>query len=269
MNTSIVELEADHPGFHDPEYRARRREIAEAARAHVAGQPPSRIAYTATETGTWRIVYENLTQLFATHACSEFNQVISELNYGPEEIPQLTDVSAFLEKKTGIRLEPVAGLVSPREFFAALSRGVFCSTQYIRHPSRPHYTPEPDVVHELMGHAPMLAIPELADLSRRIGAGADRATDEQVEQLATLYWYTVEYGVVRQNGALRAYGAGLLSSYGELSRALSGDVEVLCFDPDRAKDTPYPITSYQPRLWEVPSIGDAYRMVSAFVDREL
>ena len=116
-----------------------------------------------------------------------------------------------------------------------------------------------------MGHAPMLAIPEFADLSQKIGEGSLRANDEQVEQLATLYWFTIEYGVLYEDGELRAYGAGLLSSFGELEHALSGDVEIRSFDPWQAKDTTYPITTYQPLLWSVNSIGEAFERMDEFV----
>jgi phenylalanine-4-hydroxylase len=111
----------------------------------------------------------------------------------------------------------------------------------------------------------MLAIPDFADLSQKIGEGSLKADDQQVEQLATLYWFTIEYGVLRQEGELRAYGAGLLSSFGELEHCLSGEVEIHPFDPDRAKDTQYPITTYQPLLWEVGSIGEAFEKMESFV----
>ena len=163
-------------------------------------------------------------------------------------------------------LQPVAGLVSAREFLGALSERVFCATQYIRHHSQPLYTPEPDIVHELMGHAPMLAIPEFADLSQKIGEASLAATDPQIEQLATLYWFTIEYGVLWQDGELRAYGAGLLSSFGELEHSLSGAVEIRPFDPWQAKDTAYPITSYQPLLWSVNSIGEAFDRMKEFFE---
>ena len=269
MDTGTVDLTADHPGFNDPAYRARRNTIAGIARSHVAGTAAPLVEYTATELGTWRTVFKELTALYPTHACSEFTPVIGDMGYTPDAIPQLRDVSAFLEKRTGFRLEPVAGLVSARDFLTSLGKGVFCSTQYIRHESRPHYTPEPDIVHELMGHAPMLAIQDFADLSRKIGEGAVKASDAQVQQLATLYWYTIEYGVVRQSGAVRAYGAGLLSSFGELSRVIGGDVEVRRFDPEIAKDQPYPITTYQPMLWEVASIREAFEIMDAFVRRHI
>jgi len=155
--------------------------------------------------------------------------------------------------------------VSAREFLGKLSQRTFCSTQYIRHHSQPFYTPEPDIVHELMGHAPMLAIPEFADLSQKIGEGSLSADDHQIERLATLYWFTIEYGLLKTTTGYRAYGAGLLSSFGELEHALSGAVEIKRFDPLRAKDTTYPITTYQPLLWWVESIGEAFDKIDDFV----
>ncbi len=265
METPLVELEADHPGFNDPEYRTRRDQIARLAAQHRFGDPPPRVEYTTAECRTWSQVFERLTGLYPSHACHEFNKVFAGLAYEPDAVPQLADVSAFLQEYTGFCLQPVAGLVSAREFLGALARRTFCSTQYIRHSSRPYYTPEPDIVHELMGHAPMLAIPEFADLSQRIGQGSLKASDQQVERLATLYWFTVEYGVVRQQGELRAYGAGLLSSFGELEHALAGTVEVRSFDPWEAAETPYPITTFQPLLWEVPSIAAAFSRIAEYL----
>lgn len=265
MQTSLVELASDHPGFNDAEYRLRRNEIAELARRPAAGAAPEDVQYTATETKTWTTIFDALTTLYPTHACREYLGVFEQLGYRRDAIPQLSSVSAFLRSRTGFRLEPVAGLVSARDFLSGLSKRVFCSTQYIRHHSKPHYTPEPDVVHELMGHAPMLAIEEFADLSQSIGRGVEGATDEQVAQLATLYWYTIEYGVIRQDGQLRAYGAGLLSSFGELARVLRGEPEIRPFEPREACAIPYPITEYQPLLWEVPSICSAFEAIESFV----
>jgi phenylalanine-4-hydroxylase len=265
MPEHIVDLDADHPGFSDPDYRRRRDEIALMAPELNSGEPPKIVDYSSTECRTWAIVYDKLTALYPSHACREFVAVIDNIGYSANAVPQLADVSCFLNEKTGFSLQPVAGLVSAREFLEALSRRVFCATQYIRHHSEPLYTPEPDIVHELMGHAPMLAIPEFADLSQKIGEGSLEADDVQVEQLATLYWFTIEYGVLWQEGMLRAYGAGLLSSFGELEHALSGSVEIRPFDPTVAKDTEYPITSYQPLLWSVNSIREAFDKMAGFV----
>jgi phenylalanine-4-hydroxylase len=266
MAGQIVDLDADHPGFHDLDYRRRRDEIALLAPPIGSDEKPKIVDYTDSERKTWSTVFNKLTELYPTHACREFVAVIDDIGYAAASVPQLRDVSAFLTERTGFSLHPVAGLVSAREFLEALSRRVFCATQYIRHHSQPLYTPEPDIVHELMGHAPMLAIPEFADLSQKIGEGSLSAADDQVEQLATLYWFTIEYGVLWQEDELKAYGAGLLSSFGELEHALSGEVEVRPFDPVVAKDTPYPITTYQPLLWSVGSIREAFEKMAGFVE---
>jgi phenylalanine-4-hydroxylase len=265
MSDNIVQLDADHPGFSDPEYRRRRDEIARMAPPFDSDDPPRRVEYTDRERATWRTVFSKLTALYPSHACTEYREVIDAMGYSEDAIPQLADVSGFLSERTGFRLKPVTGLVTARQFLGALSRRVFCATQYIRHHSEPLYTPEPDIVHELMGHAPMLGIDEFADLSQKIGEGSLKATDEQIEQLATLYWFTIEYGVLEQDDELRAYGAGLLSSFGELEHALSGEVEIRRFDPWQAKDTAYPITTYQPLLWKVSSIGEAFEKMDEFV----
>ncbi len=270
MRTGIVQLDADHPGFNDPEYRRRRDEIAQLATDHRPGQPLPRVVYTAAETATWNTVFGELRKLYPTHACREYNDAIDAIGFQPDAPPQLADVDAFLSRRTGFRLQPVAGLVSPRDFLAALSRRHFPATQYVRHHSAPMYTPEPDVIHELLGHAPMLAIPEYADLTQKIGEATLGAPDAQIELFSRLYWYTVEFGLVRQDGGLRAYGSGLLSSFGELSHALAGapgDPDVRHFDPASACQLPNPITTYQPVLWEVPSIHAAFELASRFIEQ--
>jgi phenylalanine-4-hydroxylase len=268
MQAAIVELDADHPGFNDPEYRRRRDEIASVALAYRAGDPLPRIEFTDTENGTWGTLFRELRRLFPTHACEEFRRGIEELDLSENEIPQLADLDAALSAKTGFRIRPVAGLVDPRDFFEALSRRIFLSTQYIRHHSVPHYTPEPDTVHDLIGHIPMLTSEEYADLTQKLGEGARGATDEQVEEIARLYWFTIEFGVVRQQGGLRCYGAGLLSSFGEMERAVRAEEpEIRRFDPDEACQTEYPITRYQPLLWEVASIQEAFDRVCDGIER--
>jgi phenylalanine-4-hydroxylase len=264
----LVKLDPDHPGFRDPVYLARRNAIARVALEYVVGDPVPRIDYSEEEHAVWRTVWEKLRPLHDRYACREYLDSRNRLALDRHHIPQLADVNAQLEPLTGFRMIPVAGLVSSRVFLAHLGQRMFLSTQYIRHASRPLYTPEPDVVHELVGHACTLCHPILAGLNRTFGEAAPRVSDEDLAALERVYWYTMEFGLVTQPAAgggapqTKAYGAGLLSSFGELERFLAtSDVDIRTFDPDEAASRPYDPTTYQAVLYRVPDFASLARDV--------
>lgn len=263
----LVKLDADHPGFHDAVYRRRRNDIAQAALAHRIGEPVPQIAYTEEEHEVWREVWRHLDPLHERYACRAYREAGARLALSRERIPQLAEVNGVIEPLHGFRMSPVAGLVTAGAFLARLGHDTFLSTQYMRHHSVPLYTPEPDVVHELIGHAATFADATFVELNRAFGAAALRVQDdpERIERIGRLYWYTLEFGVVREEGRVRVYGAGLLSSFGELGR-FENEEELHAWDVDAIAATPYDPTRYQEKLFVAPSFeamaGDVLRWLA-------
>jgi phenylalanine-4-hydroxylase len=263
---AVVRLDPDHPGFRDAEYRARRNRIARLALEHRPGDPIPEAPYTPEEHAVWRTIREALEPRHRQYACAEFLKSLGCLDLPREHIPQLGEVSEMVQALSGFRLEPVAGLVEPRVFLETLAGGVFLCTQYIRHHSTPLYTPEPDVVHELIGHGVTLASPRLAELNRLFGQAVGRTrSDEALERLSRVYWYTVEFGVLREGGAVKAYGTGLLSSAGELEAM--GRAELRPLDLEAASRQDYDPTRFQPLLFCADSFESMYETLREFLLR--
>ncbi|XP_018330694.1 tryptophan 5-hydroxylase 1 [Agrilus planipennis] len=264
------ELDADHPGFKDPIYRKRREQFYQIAMNYKHGQPIPKVQYTQEETKTWSAVYKELRQLYEKHACKEYleNWPLLEkyCGYREDNIPQLEDINKFLKRKTGFQLRPVAGYLSPRDFLSGLAFRVFHCTQYIRHSSDPFYTPEPDCCHELLGHMPLLANPSFAQFSQELGLACLGANDEEVDKLATLYFFTVEFGMCRQNGEIKVYGAGLLSSIAELKHAINSPEKIQRFDPDVTCKAECIITSFQNGYWYTDSFEEAKEKMRKYAE---
>ncbi len=265
--TVHIELSPDHPGFRDPEYRRRRDAIATLAERWRPGEPLPRAPYSEAEHAVWRQLWGEFSAVHASGVCAELLECERRLALPATRIPQLNEVEATLVATTGFRLAPVTGLVPARRFLSCLADGHFLSTQYVRHASRPRYTPEPDVIHELVGHAGSLAHPGIAHLSRRFGQVARIADDAVLLRLIRVYWFTLEFGLCEQGGQLRAVGAGLLSSVGELS-AIDRGPQLCGWDLDAIADTPFDTTRMQDRLFVAPSFGVMLRDIEAWLGRE-
>jgi phenylalanine-4-hydroxylase len=261
--TVHVELAKDHPGASDPVYRERRNVIAAKAHAWEPGLPVPRIEYTESEHEVWRIVSRELTPKHEKYACRDFREAAAALALPGDRIPQLDEVTEGLEPLTGFRYHPAAGLVPLREFYSSLGDDVFHSTQYIRHDAMPLYTPEPDLIHEVIGHGNLLASPRFAEIKRQAGLAAQRVeTDEALQFLADVFWFTIEFGVLREDGEVRAYGAGILSSYGEIEEFRGADLRPL--DLLEMGTLEYDITKYQPVLFCADGMGELEDVVGTF-----
>jgi phenylalanine-4-hydroxylase len=261
---AIVQLDPDHPGFRDQEYRARRNQIAQLAMNYRPGDPIADAPYTSDEHRVWQTIWRALGPAHQKHACAEYLAALELLSFDPGRIPQLREVNEKVQAISGFRLEPVAGLVLPRVFLENLADGVFLCTQYIRHHSTPLYTPEPDVVHEIVGHGVTLASERLAEINRLFGQAVKRTeTPKALENLSRVYWFTIEFGVLRENGLVKAYGTGLLSSAGELEEM--HEAELRPFDLDAASRQAYDPTHFQPVLFCADSFDAMYQTLRNYL----
>jgi phenylalanine-4-hydroxylase len=261
---AIVQLDPDHPGFRDQEYRARRNQIAEIALQYRPGDPIPDAPYTSAEHRVWQTIWSALRPAHQKHACAEYLSAIDRLSFDPDHIPQLREVNQRVQAISGFRLEPIAGLVQPRVFLENLADGVFLCTQYIRHHSTPLYTPEPDVVHEIVGHGVTLASEHLAELNRLFGKAVKRASSaDALEELSRVYWFTIEFGVLRESESVKAYGTGLLSSAGELEEMQ--EVELRPFDLEAASQQEYDPTHFQPILFCADSFEEMHTTLRAYL----
>jgi len=266
----LVALDPDHPGFRDAIYRARRDAIARLALEHEPGKPAPPVRYTDAEHATWRTIRAALEPLWRRHLARELHACFDALELPRERVPQLFEVDRALGPERRFDYVPVAGLVEAPAFLCRLAEGAFLSTQYVRHPSRPLYTPEPDVLHEVLGHAAGFAHPRLGDAQLRLGRAAVRAVARgdgwRLRALERVYWWTIEFGLVREGTRVAVVGAGLTSSVGELEQLEDGP-ELLPLDLDRAAATPYDPTRMQPALFVAESLDALTRSLSDWADR--
>jgi phenylalanine-4-hydroxylase len=258
-----VHLGEDHPGFNDPAYRARRNEIAAGAMAWSPGDPVPQVTYTATEDEIWATVSRELHVKHEKYASAEFLEAKAALGLPEDRVPQLDAVTARLQPLTDWSYWPAPGLVELREFYGSLGDRVFHSTQYVRHPSEPLYTPEPDIIHEVIGHGNMLASPRFAAIKEAAGQAAQRVqTPEALQAIADVFWFTMEFGVMWEGGELKAYGAGILSSYGEIEEFRH--MEIRPIDFAEMASIEYDITKYQPVLYAAASMDELEERVGGF-----
>ena len=234
--------------------------------AGVAGRPhsadwtvPQRWAdYTADEHAVWKVLYERQTALLRGRACSEFVGGMQALPIASDRIPDFAQLSEVLKRHTGWQIVAVPGLVPDEVFFEHLAHRRFPSGQFIRRADQLDYLEEPDVFHDVFGHAPMLMNPVIADFIQAYGEGGLRAQRlGTLPLLARVYWYTVEFGLVRQSDGLRIYGSGIASSRTESVFSLEDDSpHRIGFDLERVMRTRYRIDDFQECYFVLERLDD-------------
>ncbi|MEO8058243.1 MAG: phenylalanine 4-monooxygenase [Burkholderiales bacterium] len=214
--------------------------------------------YTATEHAVWKTLFERQTRLLPGRACDEFVQGMHALPIGPEQIPDFRRLSDVLMKHTGWQVVAVPGLVPDEVFFEHLAHRRFPAGQFIRQPHELDYLEEPDVFHDVFGHVPMLMNPAIADYIQAYGVGGLRAKQlGRLANLARVYWYTVEFGLVQQHDGVRIYGAGIASSFTESVFALdSPSPNRIGFDLPRVMRTSYRIDDFQESYFVIRSLDE-------------
>ena len=266
LEPNVVTLPENHPGFGDASYIARRSALSSlVASLDQAGTTLPDVAYTADEAGVWHAIVDRLAEMHAVHAATSFLEGFHRLGLSAAKPPAPRLLASRLREATGFDLVLTDGLLDARVFLSSLGRRRQPCTVYLRHGSRPDYTPEPDLVHEAIGHAPMLTDPHAARLNEIIGRVASAASERQLAALLRLYWFTLEFGIVEEPRGLRAYGAGLLSSFGELPHAFTDAVDRRPFSIEAAIAQDYHHDRMQEVLFVAPGLDRLARDVDAWL----
>ena len=250
-----LELEPGHPGLGDEAYIERRKALFALCREHrLKSLGPPLIQYTPEEQRIWREVSPQLDALHVAHASAIYLQAKRDLGISEHEIPQLRHLSTQLESASGMHLVPAEGPIPYRTFYSYIAERGFPVTQFIRHGSKPEFTPEPDMIHDCLGHVPPLVNHDYAELLTLIGKAAVRVkTGDHVLALKRLSWFSIEFGLIEEAGQTKIFGAGILSSLGEIPFSLSAGVERRPFVTHEVIATDYDSSKMQELLFVIPS----------------
>lgn len=213
--------------------------------------------YSDVDHGVWKTLYQRQREILVGRASDEFLQAQDMMGMSPDRIPRFAELNAVLEAETGWTIVGVEGLLPELDFFEHLANRRFPVSWWIRRPDQLDYIEEPDLFHDLFGHVPLLMIPAFADYMQAYGRGGVKAHGIGADALANLtrlYWYTVEFGLIRQHDGLRIYGSGIVSSKGESIHCLeSAAPNRIGFDLERIMRTRYRIDSYQKTYFVIDS----------------
>jgi phenylalanine-4-hydroxylase len=254
----VLELEPGHPGLADESYVRRRHELFALCRRHrLENLGPPLVNYTADEMRIWRQVSPRLDQLHRAHACAMYLEAKDALGISTRHVPQLRHLSQRLAQVTEMHLVPAEGPLAYRTFYSYIAKRGFPVTQFIRHGSHPEFTPEPDMIHDCLGHVPPLMNRDYAEVLALIGRAAFTTSDPlQVLALKRFSWYSIEFGLIEEAGQVKVFGAGILSSTSEIPFSLfSPDVNRRPFVTNEVIETDYDPSRMQDHLFIIPSFA--------------
>jgi phenylalanine-4-hydroxylase len=234
--------------------------------------------YSPENHQTWRTLYRRIRPRWEKYANRKFMEGVNNLMLDPEHVPKLDDVNRFLSPLTGFKAKPVSGYIPAYLFFDCLRQREFPTTITVRDGQHLDYLPEPDIFHDVAGHVPMHTDPRFADvlvrfgeaahtaalLVQKIGDEADRVHQAEsiIRAMARFFWFTIEFGLMRQDEQLKAYGSGLLSSYGELEYSIeSPDVQRYPIQLEWVINQSFEIDHYQPLLFIVEGFDHLFELV--------
>lgn len=241
-----------------------RSERERVARACRPGQPLPEFVYSSDEDILWSRVFATLRAMHEQLACADYRGAARLVQLPAERVPQMSEVSRMLRSLTGFALAPAIGSQPGRLFYGPMADGILHATPDVRPVTEQSFSPDPDVIHELVGHAVILADPEFAELYRCFGRAANRATsDEERAAIARLFWFTLEVGVVAEKGHPRAYGAAILSSVTEMESFVNADLREFRVEDILAADIDDSIC--QPLLFVADSVGRMMAEVTSFL----
>jgi phenylalanine-4-hydroxylase len=227
-------------------------------------------AYTPENHDVWRILYERRMATLADTGSIVFLEGIDRIGLSPSQVPDLADVNRRLAARTGWNAVPVTGFIPPPEFFRCLSTRRFPTTITVRPREQLDYLPEPDIFHDVFGHVPLHSDPVFADFLQRFGALASASQSEQeVTEMARLFWFTVEFGLIRERGKTRIYGSGLISSHGDAANALGDRCQRRPFEIDAVLAQPFEIDHFQDVLFVIDSFDQLFEAVERIERRRV
>ena len=219
-------------------------------------------AYSIEDHEVWGLLFERRIATLERTASRIFLEGAEIIGLRPHQVPELSGVNDRLAARTGWKAVPVTGFLPAADFFACLARRWFPTTITVRSKQQLDYTPEPDIFHDVFGHVPLHADPMFADFLQGFGEAATRArSDEEVEMMGRLFWFTVEFGLIRERGELRVYGSGLISSAGDATNALGPSCDRRPFSLDAVVRQPVDPHRLQDVLFVIESFDELFEAV--------